>query len=237
MNKSRGCIYLIPTPLGAFDRKLISTHNLEIIRSLDIFIVERSKTARAFIKSCNHPKPQSALQVFEFNNETSKQELQEMLKHISEGNNIGLMSEAGCPCVADPGYAVVRLCHEMSINVVPLVGASSIMMALMASGLNGQSFVFHGYLTPKTELLAGELLRLEKAAHSLKQTQIFIETPYRNNKLFQTLITTLHENTLVGVAANLTQEGEWTRTLSIKKWKTETIPDLNKIPAIFMVGG
>ncbi|MEM1124568.1 MAG: SAM-dependent methyltransferase, partial [Bacteroidota bacterium] len=196
----RGKLYLIPTPLGEESPQILPQYVLHIIHQLDIFIAERAKTARRYIKTTEHPKAISALTFSELNKRTDIEDWQQYLNPALMGKDIGLLSEAGCPGVADPGAEVVKLAHQKGIEVIPLVGPSSILLAIMASGMNGQSFAFHGYLSPKREQVGKDLKRLEQMAQKQKQTQLFIETPYRNGQLVEQALKVLGSKTQFCVA-------------------------------------
>ncbi len=234
MNK--GKLYLIPTPLGENAVHTIPTYVIERLHALDIFIAERAKTARHFIKTTKPTKPFSELAFFELNKRTAPEDIPSFLDACDQGKDIGLLSEAGCPGVADPGAVVVELAHRRGIEVVPLVGPSSILLALMASGMNGQSFSFNGYLPVKNGELDKALKRLEQNAARFKQTQIFIETPYRNGNLVETALKHLSPQTKFCIAVDISLETEYIKAQSIKEWQKATIPDLHKRPAIFIIG-
>ena len=222
-NGSQGKIYLIPTPLGEpFEAHLhtIPPYVIEIIHSLDTFIVERAKTARHFIKATKQPIPLSNLLIFELDDKGQFNEYQEITDILQTGKSIGILSEAGCPGVADPGAAVVAWAHRQGVEVVPLVGPSSILLALMASGMNGQSFTFHGYVSAKREDLGKDLKKLEETARRLNQTQIFIETPYRNGQMIEAAFKVLQPNTRFGIAADLTTPPQYIAVKTIAEWKT-----------------
>ncbi len=231
----KGKLFLIPSPLGENGSHTLPESVKEVLHSLDIFIVEKIKTARRYIKSTKHPKAISELLFLELNKRTEAKEWGRYLEAAENGKNIGLLSEAGCPGVADPGAKIVKLAHGTGIKVIPLVGPSSILLALMASGMNGQSFTFHGYLSPKRELLAKDLKRLEQAAQRLKQTQIFIETPYRNRQVLEQALKTLSPQTRFCIAMNLTLPNEYVLTKSIGEWRQTKLPELHKRPAVFLV--
>lgn len=232
----KGKIYLIPTPLGEEALQTIPPYVIEIIHSLDTFVVERAKTARHFIKATLPPYPLSSVTVFEIEDNTQVIDFQEIAKILTSGKSIGVMSEAGCPGVADPGAIVVEWAHRQGIEVMPLVGPSSILLALMGSGFNGQSFQFHGYLSAKRGEIGKDLKRLEDIARRTKQTQIFIETPYRNKALIETALANLQPNTKMCIAADLTTLPQYLVTKTIAEWKKTQIPDLHKRPAIFLIG-
>ena len=235
---SNGKIYLIPTPLGENALQTIPNYVVEIIHKLDTFIVERAKTARHFIKATNPPYPLSNLTVFEIaeNYNLQNDDYQQVKTILSSGKDVGIMSEAGCPGVADPGAKVVAWAHGLGIEVVPLVGPSSILLALMASGMNGQSFAFQGYLSAKREELSKDLKRMEELAKRLKQTQIFIETPYRNKQFVEVALTVLQPQTHFCIATDLTTPPQYIATKTIAEWRKTEIPDLHKRATIFIIG-
>ena len=201
---------------------------------IDHYIVENEKTARKSIKMVQPEKKQSELVLFTLNKHTENKEHLAMIQPLLEGKNMGLMSEAGCPGVADPGAVIVKIAHDKGIQVVPLVGPSSILLALMASGMNGQSFTFNGYLPIEKEEKKSALKFLEKLSFDKNQSQIFIETPYRNNKLLEDLIQILHPETHLCVATDITLPTEYIKTKKITAWKKEKV-DLHKRPTIFIV--
>lgn len=228
-------LYLIPTILGEVDlERVLPNYNSSVIKRIQYFVVENIRTARRFIKKTDHEINIDDLVFFELNEHTDKKTLEEFLQPISEGFDIGIISEAGCPGVADPGADLVRIAHEKNIKVIPLIGPSSILLSLMASGMNGQNFAFLGYLPVKPAERIKTLKEIERRSAIEKQTQIFIETPYRNMKLFEDLLATLHPLTRLGIAADLTIESEYIRTQTISNWKKQK-PDLNKRPAIFLI--
>ncbi len=234
MNK--GKLYLIPTTLGETDRldKVLPEYNKEIIHHLDEFIVEQLRTARRFLRKTGHPLPIDEMKFYELNKHTSEMEVNAYLNPVMSGKSMGLLSEAGTPCVADPGSVIVQMAHEKNIEVVPLVGPNSIILALMASGFNGQNFVFHGYLPVDKQPLVKKLREMEAASRNLHQTQIFIETPYRNRQLMEKMTEVCHPDTRLCVARDLTLESEWIKTLTIASWKKETV-DLHKKPTVFLL--
>ena len=235
MNKLKGKLYLIPTTIG--DNPPLEVLPISIkktIESLDHYIVENEKTARRFIKRIVASKKQETLKLKQLNKFTTEAEKNTYLNPCFQGVSVGLLSEAGCPAIADPGSEIVALAHQNNIQVVPLVGPSSIIMALMASGLNGQNFAFNGYLPiDKTERKA-KLKDLERLSFEEKQTQIFIETPYRNVKCLNDLATILSPITKVCVACDLSLPTEFISTKTAKEWKQNT-EDLHKRPAIFLI--
>ncbi|MFA5973534.1 MAG: SAM-dependent methyltransferase [Lentimicrobiaceae bacterium] len=234
MNK--GNLYLIPTPLGetGFEATL-PTYNLQILLRIDTFIVEELRTARRFLRKAGYTKDFETVTFHLLNEHTPDNEAVSMLENAISGQYIGLLSEAGLPCIADPGNIVVRLAHQKGIRVIPLTGPSSIMLALMASGLNGQNFVFHGYLPVKPDERTKALRELENAASKGNQTQIFIETPYRNLQMLESIVKTCHASLTLCIAADLTLETEWIRSMPVIEWKRQK-PELHKRPAVFLLG-
>ncbi|MBL7925008.1 MAG: SAM-dependent methyltransferase [Bacteroidia bacterium] len=229
-------LYVIPSSLGGENvGDFLPEGTLQVIRSLQHFIVEDAKTARAFLKTCNIPTPQAELGIHELDKHHPEQELKELMQALSEGKDTGLLSEAGCPGVADPGARIVAEAHRKGYKVVPLVGPSSLLLALMASGMEGQRFCFHGYLPFDRTERVKKIQRMEEAARSKKETQLFIETPYRNNPLFADLLQTLSGETKICLAVSLTTSHEWIRTLKVKDWKKEK-PELHKKPCVFLIG-
>lgn len=231
----KGKLYLIPTPLGTEGGHVLSQYVQKIIHELSIFIVERAKTARHYIKSTEHPKAISELTFSELNKRIDYSEWSQYLAPAETGIDIGLLSEAGCPGVADPGAEIVKLAHEKGIEVIPLVGASSILLALMASGMNGQSFAFNGYLSPKREIIGKDLKRLEQAAKKGRQTQLFIETPYRNGQVVEQALKVLSPKTRFCIAMDLTLPNEYVVTKTIEAWRKSKLPELHKRPAVFLL--
>jgi len=231
----KGKLYLIPVTLGDSDPLDVLPHTVsQAVKFIDHYIVENEKTARRSIKAISPEKVQSSLHLSVLNKHTLDAEHNEMLKPCFDGFNVGLMSEAGCPGIADPGAAIVKLAHEKGIQVVPLVGPSSILLAMMASGMNGQSFTFHGYLPIDKGERKSALKNLEKLSADRNQSQIFIETPYRNNKMLEDLIQSLQPNTLLCIAADITLPTEFIKTQCIADWK-KTKVDLDKRPSIFII--
>jgi len=226
-------LFLIPTILGDTTiSKVLPDYNKTVILSVKHFIVENIRTARRFLKKTEPSIDIDTLTFFTLNKHTSKESIAGFLKPIEEGYSVGIISEAGCPAIADPGAEVVALAHQKNIQVIPLVGPSSILLALMASGFNGQSFAFHGYLPIDNEQRIKTLKMLEQRIYSESQTQLFIETPYRNNKLFDDILKTCKPATKLCIAADITLDSEYIKTLSISDWKKHK-PDLSKRPSIF----
>lgn len=235
-----GILYLIPTPLAPFAENdiawVIPAAVRQCIAGLGHYIVEHPKTARQFLKQAGCALPLQKIKMQVLDEHTLPKEFASLLAPLLAGNNVGLLSEAGCPAVADPGAGLVRLAHQKNIRVVPLVGPSSILLALMASGLNGQRFVFHGYLPVENDQRVRKILELEKESAARDQTQIFIETPYRNQKLLESLIQTCRDGTELCIACDLTLASEQIATRTVKEWK-RGLPDINKKPAIFLLHG
>ncbi|ESU27732.1 methyltransferase [Flavobacterium saliperosum S13] len=230
-----GKLYLIPTTLGEMNPEDVLPHTIKrTIDFIDHYIVENEKTARRFIKSVHPEKKQPELHLFVLNKHTDVSEHHEFIKPLLEGKNMGLMSEAGCPGVADPGAVIVKLAHDKGIQVVPLVGPSSILLAMMASGMNGQSFAFNGYLPIDKSEKKTALKNLEKLSFDKNQSQLFIETPYRNNKFLEDLLQILQPNTLLCVACDITLPTEFIKTQSVNQWKKNKA-DLHNRPCIFII--
>lgn len=207
---------------------------MRAVELIDDYIVENGKVARKFIKAIHPEKVQSSLRLFELNKHTEEREIKSFIQPLLEGRNMGLMSDAGCPGVADPGAVIVALAHEKGIKVVPLVGPSSILLSLMGSGMNGQSFTFNGYLPIDKADKRTMLKNLEKWSFERNQSQLFIETPYRNNQLMEEMVQSLHPNTLLCVACDLTLPTEVMITKPVHFWKKHKI-DLHKRPCIFIL--
>lgn len=225
---STGTLYLIPVPLGPVaPEACLPPDTLTVAKRLEYFVAERAKTARAHLKAMGHPRPLQELVITELNEHTKAGEIAALLAPLKAGKNVGLMSEAGCPAVADPGAELVRAAHREGIAVVPLVGPSSILLALMGSGLGGQRFCFHGYLPAKEPERAQKVRELEKAARKDHATQLFIETPYRSAALLEALAATLSADTLVSVGADLSLPGQFIKTGSAKSWrgKSDAVKD------------
>lgn len=234
---AKGILYLIPVPLADSAVAAVAPANLKsLVAGLTIFIVENAKTARQWLKWYGHPTELRQLSIFELKQSNGTVELDGYLAPLLEGKNIGLMSEAGCPGIADPGANVVRAAHRAGIRVVPMVGPSSILLALMASGMNGQRFTFHGYLPVDRNERTKAIAELEQRSRRDHETQIFIETPYRNSALFQALIDTCRGETLLCLATEVTGENETIATRSIVEWR-KNIPNLEKRPTVFLLLG
>lgn len=229
-------LYLIPLTLGESElNTVIPDHHREIIHSISHFVVENIRTARRFLKKVDQAIDIDSLHFYELNKHTDKHQLHAYLDPIKTGLPVGVMSEAGCPGVADPGADVVRIAHEKGIRVVPLVGPSSILLAMMASGMNGQNFAFNGYLPIKKDEKARQIGLLEKRIYSENQSQLFIEAPYRNLQLLDDLLANCQPHTKLCIACDITLDTEFIKTKSIAEWKIQK-PDIQKRPTIFVLG-
>lgn len=235
MNK-KGILYLIPTTLGdtAETMDVLPVKVNQVINTIDEYIVENEKSARHFLKKMGIKKTLQEIILHPLNQHTAPGEISGYLNSIAEGKNIGVISEAGCPGVADPGAEVVKLAHEKNITVVPLVGPSSILLSLMASGFNGQNFAFNGYLPKERGERIKKIKELENLALKRNQTQLFIETPYRNMHLLEDLLANCSSQVKLCIACDVTLETEFIKTKTISEWKKQ-LPDLNKRPAIFLI--
>lgn len=232
----KGTLVLLPVALGPSATELTHPpHVLTRLSQIECFVVERAKTARAEIKRLGHPAAIQSLKIEEIPERIDARALDDLLAPALEGKDIGLMSEAGCPAVADPGALVVRRAHELGIRVEPMVGPSSLLLALMASGLNGQSFAFHGYLPVHANERTQKIRQLEIESSKVQRTQLFIETPYRNSAMFDGLLQTCSPSTLLCVARALTTSEEWVCTRSIASWKKSPKPELDRLPSIFLI--
>ncbi|MDG1058929.1 MAG: SAM-dependent methyltransferase [Flavobacteriaceae bacterium] len=231
----KGILYLIPSPLGEnAPMEVLPLTVRKVIGEVTHFIVENEKDARRFIKRISPKKDQSLLQLYPLNKFTSPEEILTYLDPIQEGITMGVISDAGCPGVADPGAEIVKMAHRKNIVVRPLVGPSSILLALMSSGLNGQNFAFNGYLPIDKSKRQKEIKKLEKKSFDYNQSQLFIETPYRNDQLLQDLLKTLDRNTEVCVACDISLPSEYIKTFTVKQWKKIKL-ELHKRPAIFVI--
>ena len=226
-------LYLIPTPLGEDTMQTIPEYVIQVLHGLEHFIVERAKTARHFIKATRHPTPLPTLEMVELNEHEQQDAKIFFTEMIKQNKSVGLMSEAGCPGVADPGAAIVAMAHQLGIEVVPLVGPSSILLAMMGSGMNGQSFCFHGYLSAKQPV--ADLKKLEMLSQRGQQTQIFIETPYRNKNIVDAAFKNLLPSTRFCIAMDLTMPTQYIKTLTIAAWKQAPLPELHKRAAVFLI--
>jgi len=232
----KGKLFLIPSPLGEIDFSMIfPVYNSIVIQDIDHFIVEELRTGRRFIKKLGMKKPIEQLEFYLLNEHTKPKECEGLLKPCFEGKDVALLSEAGTPCVADPGNVVVAQAHRLGIETVPLVGPNSILMALMGSGFNGQNFAFNGYLCRDRKDREKELKFFESILRKSGQTQIFIETPYRNNHFFQSMLEVCDENTKICLATNVATPEQSIRTKTIAQWKKEQV-DIHKQPTVFLLG-
>ena len=228
-------LYLIPVTLGETSvEQVLPEHNRTIIRGIRHYIVEDVRSARRFLKKADRDIDIDSLTFYPLNKHTSPESLSGYLKPLEAGQPMGVISEAGCPAVADPGADVVAMAQRKGLRVVPLVGPSSIILSVMASGFNGQSFAFHGYLPIEPGERAKRIRQLEQRIYAENQTQLFIETPYRNNKMAEDILRNCRPQTRLCIAANITCEGEYIRTLTVKEWQGH-LPDLSKIPCIFLI--
>ena len=230
-------LYLIPVTLGDTPHEnVLPSYNAQVVRDIRHFVVEEIRTARRFLRRMDREFPIDDCTFFEMGKHADVSRFSEYLAPIAKGHPVGVISEAGCPAVADPGADVVSLAQKRGIRVVPLVGPSSMILSVMASGLGGQSFAFDGYLPVQDADRAKRLKQLESRAWAEGQTQLFIETPYRNRKMFDTMCASLRPDTRMCIAAGITTPDEWIRTQTIRDWKRTGMPDLGKIPAIFLIG-
>ena len=234
-NAKHGTLYLIPTTLGDCNAHDVLPESIKkAIENIDYYIFENEKTGRKSIKLTNPEKVQANLKVFVLNKHTEKKEYLSMLQPCKNGFDVGLMSEAGCPGIADPGADIAKLAHENNIRVRPLVGPSSIFLALMASGMNGQNFAFNGYIPIEKSEKKTVLKQFERISFDKNQAQIFMETPYRNNKMLEDILSSLQPETKLCIATDITLETEFIKTLSISEWKKTKI-ELHNRPCIFVL--
>lgn len=235
MKEEKGKLYLIPSPLGDNEpSEVIPAPVLESLHGFRTFVVEEIRTARRYLSKAGLKGHIGELEFHELNEHTDQATVESYLRLFDEGNDVALISEAGLPAVADPGAQLVALAHRHGIEVVPAVGPSSLMLALMASGLNGQSFAFCGYIPAKTEERRSRLRTLEKVSGQLKQTQILIETPYRNDSLFGDILSVCGSSTKLCVAANITMPDAFIRTKKVSEWKKEGLV-IGKRPCVFLI--
>lgn len=231
-----GRLFLIPVPLGASPvAEVLPAAVIGRARMLKHFVAENAKSARAFLKSLPTDTPLQQIDIRELNEHTPSGALPELLAPLLAGHDTGLISEAGCPAVADPGAALVALAHASGITVTPLVGPSSLLLALMGSGLSGQNFAFHGYLPAKEDQRRKKILELERDSRKEQRTQLFIETPYRNRQMMQTLMDTCAVLTRIGIATDLTLDSEQIMTMPCGDWKRHGLPDIDKRPTVFLL--
>jgi 16S rRNA (cytidine1402-2'-O)-methyltransferase len=231
-----GTLYLIPTPLGRnADQTGLPADTLRIIKSVSHFAVENLKNAVSFLKFCEHPTPEFELFFYSLDKNTPAREVHSYLDVLKQGHDLGVLTDAGCPGIADPGAMMAGLAHQQGFRVIPLVGPSSILLALMASGLNGQQFAFNGYLPIEMKKRRSSLSELEKRSSRHRETQIFMEAPYRNLELFKDILDICTASTLLCVASNLTMPDEYIATKTVAAWKSDSLPDIDKKPAIFLI--
>jgi 16S rRNA (cytidine1402-2'-O)-methyltransferase len=237
MTSKKGNLYLIPCPMGDVPPLAVLPISVKkAVEKIDYYIVEHEKNARRFIKSIVPEKKQPTLKFQEINKFTRPEEIPAMLNPCLEGFDVGVISDAGCPGIADPGARVVHYAHELGVKVVPLVGPSSILLAMMASGFNGQNFAFNGYLPIDKGERKTELKRLEKLSKDYGQSQLFIETPYRNTQMLQSLKENLNPQTRICVACDITLPSEYIKTAPVSLWKKIKV-DLHKRPTLFIIQG
>lgn len=229
-------LYLIPVTLGDTPiEQVLPSYNHDVIMQIRHFIVEDIRSARRFLRKVDREFPIDDSTFMEMGKHADSKQFSQYLEPLRKGESIGVISEAGCPAVADPGTDVVAIAQREGLQVIPLVGPSSMILAVMSSGLGGQSFAFNGYLPVDPADRSKKLKMLEARAWNEGQTQLFIETPYRNQKMFQSLLASLRPQTRMCIAAGITTQDEWIRTLTIEKWKKQQLPDLSKVPAIFLI--
>jgi 16S rRNA (cytidine1402-2'-O)-methyltransferase len=231
----KAALYLIPVLLGDTSvERVIPEFNKRIVSELKFFIVENIRSARRFMKKCDPGIDIDSLTFYELNKHTNKKDIEGYLAPMKSGNSMGVISEAGCPAIADPGAEVVAIAQKKGYKVVPLVGPSSLLMAIMASGFNGQSFAFHGYLPIDSSKRVSKIKYLEMQSYKDDQTQLFIETPYRNQKLAEDIIENCKPHTQLCIAMNISCDDEWIVTKSVKSWKGN-LPDMQKTPTVFLI--
>ena len=233
----KGRLFLIPSPLGDNDpAEVIPAGVLSMLPSISTYVVEAVRTARRYLSAAGLKGHVQDLEFHELNEHTTPEEVETLMKLFDDGRDVGLITEAGLPAVADPGAQLVRLCHRYGVEVVPMSGPSSLMLALMASGLNGQSFAFLGYLPAKTEERRQALRSIEKHSSTARQTKIFIETPYRNDSLLADILSVCRADTEVCIAANITMPDAFIRTKTAGEWK-KSVPTIGKRPCVFLILG
>ena len=233
----KGRLFLIPSPLGDNDpAEVIPAGVLSMLPSISTYVVEAVRTARRYLSAAGLKGHLQDIEFHELNEHTTPEEVEALMKLFDDGRDVGLITEAGLPAVADPGAQLVRLCHRHGVEVVPMSGPSSLMLALMASGLNGQSFAFLGYLPAKTEERRQALRSIEKHSSTARQTKIFIETPYRNDSLLADILSVCRADTEVCIAANITMPDAFIRTKTAGEWK-KSVPTIGKRPCVFLILG
>lgn len=235
-NNGFGTLYFIPVTMGADNiSQVLPPDVVSIVQSIDEFIVENEKTARHFLGAIQHKKPIREILLKPLNKHTDDKDLPKLLSTLITGKNVGLMSEAGCPGIADPGAKLAALAHKKGIRVAPLVGPSAILLSLMASGLNGQRFTFLGYLPTDKVARVQQLKALEQRAKVQNETQVFIETPFRNQHMLEDILAQCKQETQLCIACNVTLADEYIVTKSIVRWKQEALPELHKKPTVFLI--
>jgi len=232
----QGTLYMIPCPIVDYKNDSIPAETIELTHKISHFVVERARTARRWLSSIEHPQAIDELEIFELNKNDAQQDLSGILSKLGQGLDIGVISEAGCPGIADPGHRAVAYAHRKGYKVAPLIGPSSILLALMASGFNGQSFAFWGYLPNKKPDINKRLRSLESNLSSTGQSQIFMEAPYRNGFMLEQIVQTLNPNTQLCVACDINAKTESISTKTVKEWKSTDFKSYHKRPAIFLIG-
>jgi len=236
MKKHAGTLFLIPSLIGDRPAEVcIPAYNAQLINTLSHFIVEEEKSAYKILRKIGFSQPFDNVTFYQVNEHSKSSDIQQYLNAAENGFDMGLLSEAGLPCIADPGNVIVRAAHERNIKVVPLVGPNSIISALISSGMNGQDFAFHGYLPIKPKEKEQKIRQIEKASRDFSQTQIFIEAPYRNIQLFKSLIEICNPNTLLSIASNIHCADEFICTKPVFEWNLLPLPDIHKKPTVFCV--
>lgn len=233
--KNSGKLYMMPCPIVENHLESLSIEAIDRIKKTTHFVVERARTARRFIKITNHPMPISELSIFELNKNNPEEGLHGFLETLKSGIDIGVFSEAGCPGIADPGHLAVNYAHKNDIEVVPLIGPSSILLALISSGMNGQNFAFNGYLSNKAPQLLQKLKSLEQLTQKTNQTQIFMEAPYRNEFILEHCMKALSPNTKLCIACDINAPSQYIKTKKVSEWKKTTWKVFHKRPAIFLI--
>lgn len=230
-------LYLIPVTLGDTPiSQVLPDYNHDVITGIKHFIVENIRSARRFLKKVEKSIDIDELTFYELNRHTDRKLIGQYLEPLAQGHSVGIISEAGCPAIADPGADVVAIAQTRGFKVVPLVGPSSIIMSVMASGFNGQNFAFNGYLPVDVSGRIKALKKLENKVYNEDQTQLFIETPYRNSKMFETMLQALRPATKICIAAGITTPQEFIVTKTVEKWKKEKMPEFEKVPCVFLIG-
>ena len=231
-----GKLYLVPVPISEDQNlsQVLVTKDIEIVKDLEYFVTETPKTARAFLKDIPLTRKMQDIKITELNEHTQQEELLELLDPIIKGHDMGLISDSGAPSIADPGHRLVRIAQSRGVNVIPLVGPSSIFLALMASGLNGQNFAFYGYLPKEKGRKRKKIKTLERMSQNMKQTQIFMETPYKNQYMLEDILEVCEDNTYLCIAQNVMGKNEYIVTKTIKEWKREQ-KILEKTPCLFLI--